>query len=129
MGKGRRVTSRARSSFPPPEEGEVIVKRRLIAVPVELSGDSEAEVLYALAVSKQVEMVKTAAVQQCEEVHTILSRIRSEYVEMPGMCLTASQAGRLWHLDRDMCEFVLSELVETGFLKRSRSGQFLRIRP
>jgi hypothetical protein len=77
---------------------------------------------------KSVEMVDAVAVQQHEEVHKILSRIRSEYVEMPGLCLTASQARRLWHLDRDMCESVLSELVETGFLKRSRSGQYLRIR-
>jgi hypothetical protein len=73
-------------------------------------------------------MTEATAVLERTEVHKILSRIQSEYVEMPGMCLTAAQARRLWHLDRDTCELALSTLVETGFLKRSRSGQYIRIR-
>ena len=61
------------------------------------------------------------------EVHRLLSLIRNEYVEMPGLCLTAPQAQRLWHLDRATCDWVLAELVDEKFLKRSKSGQYLRV--
>lgn len=74
-------------------------------------------------------MAKTiVAVDQREEVHRLLSLIRSEYLEMPGLSLTAAQAQRLWHVDTASCDSALSELVEDKFLKRSKSGQYLRVR-
>jgi Fic family protein len=71
---------------------------------------------------------KVAAIDRREERHRLLSLIRSEYLEMPGLCLTAAQARRLWNVDRVTCESVLSELVDNKFLKRSTSGQYLRAR-
>ena len=56
----------------------------------------------------------------------ILRRIRGEFLEMPGLRLTAPQAQRLWGLDRPTCDAVLTALVDAKFLNRSRDGQFVR---
>jgi hypothetical protein len=56
----------------------------------------------------------------------LLQRIRSEFLEMPGLHLTPPQAARLWALDRATSEMVLGELVSAGFLSKSRSGAYLR---
>jgi hypothetical protein len=49
-----------------------------------------------------------------------LQRIRGEYLEVPGMTLTKVQMQRLWRLDADTCDIVVDQLVQTGFLKRTR---------
>jgi hypothetical protein len=46
------------------------------------------------------------------------SRIRGEYREMPGLCLTTAQAARLWHLALNECDAILRELTREGFLQR-----------
>lgn len=55
----------------------------------------------------------------------LLRRIRAEYVEMPGLNLTAPQAQRMWGLDCATCETVLATLVEATFLSRTRKGLFV----
>ena len=45
-----------------------------------------------------------------------LARIRAEYLEMPGLQLTAPQMWRLWRLDKTTCDAVVETLVEDGFL-------------
>lgn len=55
-----------------------------------------------------------------------LQRIQAEYVEMPGLKLTAVQAQRLWGLDRESTERWLTCLVTAGFLARTRDGAFVR---
>lgn len=52
----------------------------------------------------------------------LLLRIRAEYEEMPGLCLTRPQAQRLWGLDHEICETVLQALVEVGYLRKTASG-------
>lgn len=56
----------------------------------------------------------------------ILLRIRGEFLEMPGLSLTPAQAQRLWALEREVCDALLTVLVTEGFLTRSRDGAFLR---
>jgi hypothetical protein len=56
----------------------------------------------------------------------VARRVRSEYMEMPGLKLTEDQARRLWGLDEPTCAALLASLVETGFLIRTRDGKFLR---
>ena len=56
----------------------------------------------------------------------ICRRIRGEYIEMPGLRLTVTQAQRLWGLDRTACETVLGALVDVEFLIRNRDGAFVR---
>jgi hypothetical protein len=52
----------------------------------------------------------------------VLMRIRSEYREMPGLCLTLGQARRLWALDESTCNRLLSNLVSEGYLRKSTAG-------
>jgi hypothetical protein len=56
----------------------------------------------------------------------LLRRVRSEFVEMPGLRLTEPQARRLWGLDQASCSTLLAKLVEARFLTRTRDGAFLR---
>jgi DNA-binding IclR family transcriptional regulator len=51
-----------------------------------------------------------------------LRRIQSEYQEMPGMCLTATQAARLLGLQAHECNALLNGLVDVGFLRRTSAG-------
>ena len=53
-------------------------------------------------------------------------RIRSEFLEMPGLRLTPAQAARLWALDRQTSEQLLDRLTLTGFLLKNREGAYLR---
>jgi CheY-like chemotaxis protein len=68
---------------------------------------------------------------------TVLSRIRSEYLEMPGLTLNSAQVQRLCGIDDAACRMVLEALVEAGFLtlredgsySRSRDGETTRLHP
>jgi hypothetical protein len=56
----------------------------------------------------------------------ILDRIRGEFREMPGLCLTIEQARRLWSLDAATCHDALAHLVEIGFLSMKPNGSYGR---
>jgi hypothetical protein len=60
-------------------------------------------------------------------IDEVLQRIQGEYVEMPGLRLTAAQAQRLWGLDRDVCDALLGALVDAKFLSQTRDGAFIRL--
>lgn len=49
---------------------------------------------------------------------SVSHRIRSEFLEMPGLKLTLAQAQRLFGLDPVVCRALLRDLVEGGFLVR-----------
>jgi hypothetical protein len=49
----------------------------------------------------------------CAEV---LARLRAEYLEMPGMRLTAAQVQRLCGVERASCQWALDRLVAAKFL-------------
>lgn len=51
-----------------------------------------------------------------EDDRVVHARIRAEYREMPGLCLTLSQAARLFDLDLVQCARVLDTLVKEGAL-------------
>ena len=57
----------------------------------------------------------------------LIVRVQGEYREMPGLTLTEVQAQRLWGLDDRTCALVLATLVEQQFLRRTRSGTYLRM--
>jgi len=56
----------------------------------------------------------------------LLTRIRMEYIEMPGLRLTSRQARRLWNLDQSTCEELLAALVREEFLSQTADGAYLR---
>ena len=55
-----------------------------------------------------------------------LRRAQAEYMEMPGLQLTEAQAARLWSFDSKLCSAVLTALVESRFLVRTRKASFAR---
>jgi hypothetical protein len=55
-----------------------------------------------------------------------LQLIRGEYLEIPGLHLTRDQVRRLWGLDEVTCDALLEALVEEGFLRRTRTGAYIR---
>ena len=54
----------------------------------------------------------------------LLTRIRGEYREMPGLRLTFPQACRLWHLDPVQCRAVLQSLIAEGFIYQAHDGAY-----
>jgi len=57
----------------------------------------------------------------------ILERIRAEYLEMPGLRLTAGQVQRLCGVERELCKDVLDALVERRFLCLKLDGTYARL--
>jgi hypothetical protein len=60
-------------------------------------------------------------------IDDVLQRIQGEYVEMPGLRLTAAQAQRLWGIEGDVCDVLLATLVDAKFLEKTRDGAFIRL--
>jgi hypothetical protein len=57
----------------------------------------------------------------------LLTRIRGEFAEMPGLRLTFPQACRLWHLDPSQCLAVLEDLVVEGFVHETADGAYTAV--
>jgi hypothetical protein len=55
----------------------------------------------------------------------VLTRIRMEYIEMPDLRLTNSQASCLWNLDQASCDAILAALVEEQFLSQTGDGSYV----
>ena len=60
-------------------------------------------------------------------VDDVLRRVQCEFLEMPGLRLTASQARRLWNLDEAACDRLLHALVDANFLFETRDGAYMRV--
>jgi hypothetical protein len=60
------------------------------------------------------------------EKDPLIERIRSEFLEMPGLRLTPAQAAKLWGVDDDSCQHVIAALVRSAFLRWTTSGMIVR---
>ena len=58
----------------------------------------------------------------------VLQRIRAEYLEMPGLSLTANQIQRLCAIESEICGIAIDALVSTGFLSMRTGGAYGRFR-
>jgi hypothetical protein len=56
----------------------------------------------------------------------VLERVRAEYLEMPGMKLTADQVQRFCGVESAACKPILDALVQTGFLSLRHDGTYVR---
>jgi hypothetical protein len=56
----------------------------------------------------------------------IVDAIRGEFNEMPGMRLTPDQFCRLWSLEREDAERIISSLTASGFLRRHDDNRYGR---
>ena len=63
-----------------------------------------------------------------ESLDRLVHRLKSEFLEMPGLKLTEAQARRMWGLDAASCSYVLENLVKAHFLFKTRDGGFMHVR-
>ncbi len=61
------------------------------------------------------------------DFHRLVNRVRSEFIEMPGLQLTLPQAARLWGLDQAASRRVIDALVELAFLRWTPRGTIVRV--
>ena len=54
----------------------------------------------------------------------IIDRLRSEFLEMPGLRLTAAQVQRFCGIDPGLCQTVLDALVDSNFLRKGSDGSY-----
>ena len=57
----------------------------------------------------------------------LVGRIRAEFLEMPGLRLTVTQASRLWGLDEGACRRVIDVLIGSSFLRWTPDGAVARV--
>jgi DNA-binding GntR family transcriptional regulator len=60
-------------------------------------------------------------------IEDVLSRLRAEFLEMPGMQLTADQVHRLCGVERALCRRALDALVASRFLRVKADGRYARV--
>jgi hypothetical protein len=60
------------------------------------------------------------------DTDALVTRIRSEFNESPGMCLTLRQGARLWGIGPEECAKVVDRLVAEQFLRWTRNGELVR---
>jgi hypothetical protein len=60
------------------------------------------------------------------DMETLVTRIRAEFNESPGMCLSLRQAARLWGIAPEECVLVVDRLVRDDFLRWTRNGELVR---
>jgi hypothetical protein len=78
-----------------------------------------------MAVSSSSVSPATSAFTTSALTPQLLTRIRAEYREMPGLRLTLLQARRLWGVDIMTCSAALAALEGSGFLSSTRDGAFV----
>jgi uncharacterized protein with von Willebrand factor type A (vWA) domain len=54
----------------------------------------------------------------------MLRRIHQDYLELPDVRLSLTQAQRVWQLDERTCAELLESLIESGLLHRSHDGTY-----
>ena len=65
--------------------------------------------------------------QRSMDFQRLVHRVRSEFIEMPGLQLTPPQAARLWGLDQSASLRVIDALVEGSFLRWTQHGTVVRV--
>jgi hypothetical protein len=65
-----------------------------------------------------------ARARKASTPETLPGRIRAEFEEMPGTCLTLAQASRLFQLAPDACVCILGRLVDEGVLRLTLDGRY-----
>jgi len=76
--------------------------------------------------AQTITVEEAIAGEPAEAFARALRRAQAEFLEMPGLQLTEAQAARLWSFDSALCTAVLTTLVESRFLVRTRNASFAR---
>ena len=57
-------------------------------------------------------------------IAALVERVRGEFLNIPGLCLTEAQACRFWNMEPLVCAAILRAFVDTGFLVKTRAGMY-----
>ena len=60
------------------------------------------------------------------ERDALVERVRGEFQEIPGLSVTLAQASRLFGISQEICERVLSSLVNEGCVHLTVNGYYRR---
>jgi hypothetical protein len=60
-------------------------------------------------------------------IEDVISHLRAEYLEMPGLRLKAKQVQHLCGIEQTMCQLVLDSLVDEKFLAATSDGHYARL--
>jgi hypothetical protein len=60
-------------------------------------------------------------------IEDVLSRLRGEFLEMPGLRLNSAQVQRLCGVEQTTCQLALDLLVDAAFLSVRSDGQYARV--
>lgn len=110
----------SRSSLPNQPSGA----RRVSSTDREPAGSARAQ--HPAAPTRTLERRPVTETRLTPGISTMVLRIQREYREMPGLKLTEAQARRLWDLDGETCNLVLTTLLDQRFLKYTASGTYVR---
>ena len=83
-----------------------------------------ATLLLASAPEPEVRLVRKPDRRDLVARAALVSRVASEFHELPGLCLTLSQARRLFDLRPEVCMRILDCLVVDGTLGRTSDGVY-----
>ena len=61
-----------------------------------------------------------------DRIDRALHRLRTVFIEIPGVRMSLSEAARLTELETHICQILLSALEDLGFLKRQDDGVYRR---
>jgi hypothetical protein len=67
-----------------------------------------------------------SSLQEFLTMHRTIEKLRAEFLEMPGLRLTAAQVQRLCGVDQTACRAALNALVDAQFLHQSADGTYAR---
>ena len=59
-------------------------------------------------------------------MRSTIERLRTEFLEMPGLRLSVAQTQRLCGVDQTLCQDVLDALVDVKFLRVNAGGTYAR---
>ena len=60
-------------------------------------------------------------------IRDLLSIVRGEFCEMPGLQLTKPQIQKMWGIESATCDALVDELVNQHFLKLTQRGAYGRV--
>ena len=62
-------------------------------------------------------------------IGTLVLRMQGAFLDMPGLTLTAREAGHRFGVDEATCQAVLGVLADAGVLTRTKHGVYSRFFP
>lgn len=95
-----------------------VVRHALVPPAQKLLNPSDSQHDIAGAISRRLEEIMTAVLDDHQVDPGLLVRLLDEYNDLPGLQLTAAQVSRLLAIDQRRGRLLLDDLVDCGFLRR-----------